>query len=245
MIRNLAAYHFVPIDAPAELVQRLRVYCCDAGILGTVLIAPEGINCFLAASAEVIDDLVLWIRRDARFASMPVKLSDSETAPFRRLRVKLKREIITFRRDGIDPALARAPAVSPTTLARWLAQGHDDAGRVLQLLDTRNAEEVQHGTFEGALALPIQCFSELPDALEAHREALQDKTIVSFCTGGVRCEKSALWMREAGYGDVLQLDGGILGYFEQVGGFGYRDRCFVFDERIALDPQLRPVSPRE
>ncbi len=245
MIRNLAAYHFVPIDAPAELVQRVRDYCSEAGLLGTVLVAPEGINCFLAASAEAIAAFVEWIVSDPRFASMPVKLSDSQAAPFRRLRVKLKREIITFRRDGIDPLTARAPTVSPATLARWLAQGHDDSGRALQLLDTRNAQEVQHGTFEGALTLPIQCFTELPDALEPHRESLQDKTIISFCTGGVRCEKSALWMRDAGYGDVLQLDGGILGYFEQIGGFGYRDRCFVFDDRIALDPQLRPLSHRD
>lgn len=245
MIRNLAAYHFVAIDAPADLVSKIRAYCREAGLLGTVLVAPEGINCFLAAPAEAIDEFVRWIRGDPRFASMLVKMSDSPSAPFRRLRVKLKREIITFRQHGIEPASGRAPAVSAATLARWLAQGHDDSGRALQLLDTRNAQEVAHGTFEGALTLPIQCFTELPEALEPHRESLQDKTIVSFCTGGVRCEKSALWMREAGYGEVLQLDGGILGYFEQVGGFGYRDRCFVFDERIALDPQLRPLSPSE
>ncbi len=245
MIRNLAAYHFVPIDSPAELVTEIRAYCSETGMLGTVLVAPEGINCFLAASAEAIDGFVHWIRSDPRFAAMPVKLSDSASAPFRRLRVKLKREIITFRQHGIEPASARAPAVSPATLARWLARGYDDSGRAVQLLDTRNAQEVAHGTFEGALTLPIQCFTELPEALEPHRQSLQDKTIVSFCTGGVRCEKSALWMRDAGYGDVLQLDGGILGYFEQVGGYGYRDRCFVFDERIALDPQLRPLSPSE
>lgn len=241
MIRNLAAYHFVPIIDADDLVLRVRAHCVDAGLLGTVLIADEGINCFLAGEADAISAFIDWLRRDDRFAAMPVKLSDSEHVPFRKLLVKKKPEIISFRRDGIVPAAGRAPAVDAPTLARWLQAGCDDDGRPLQLLDTRNAQEVAYGTFEGALTLPIDCFTELPAALEAHREALRDKTVVSFCTGGIRCEKSALWMREAGYGDVLQLDGGILGYFEQVGGFGYRDRCFVFDQRIALDVELKPL----
>ena len=134
-----------------------------------------------------------------------------------------------------------APSVAPEDLARWLAAGRDDEGRALCLLDTRNAQEVAYGTFEGAITLPITRFTELPDAVAAHRDAMQDRTVVSFCTGGIRCEKSALWMQAAGYRNVLQLDGGILGYFERVGGFGYRDRCFVFDERVALDPELRPL----
>ena len=109
------------------------------------------------------------------------------------------------------------------------------------LLDTRNSEEVGHGTFAGALTLPIDRFTDLPDAVAAHREALANTTVVSFCTGGIRCEKAALWMQANGFNKVWQLDGGILGYFEQVGGFGYNGGCFVFDERTALDPSLRPV----
>jgi UPF0176 protein len=241
MIRNLAAYHFVVIDDADALVERLRARCVEGALLGTILVAEEGINCFLAGSAEAIEAFVTWLRSDARFASMPVKYSDSANVPFKRLRVKRKREIISFRREGIAPEAARAPAVSPETLARWLRNGVDDAGRALCLLDTRNAQEVAYGTFEGALTLPIGSFTQLPEALEAHRESMQGKTIVSFCTGGVRCEKSVLWMRDAGYENVLQLDGGILGYFEEIGGFGYRDRCFVFDERVALDPELRPL----
>jgi UPF0176 protein len=241
MIRNLAAYHFVSIDDADVLVERLRARCIGDGLMGTILVAGEGINCFLAGSADAISAFVAWLKRDARFAAMAVKYSDSATVPFKRLRVKRKREIITFRHEGIAPEAERAPAVSPGILSRWLQQGADDDGRALCLLDTRNAQEVAYGTFEGALTLPIGSFTQLPEALEAHRDSLRGKTIVSFCTGGVRCEKSALWMRDAGYENVLQLDGGILGYFEQVGGFGYRDRCFVFDERVALDPQLRPL----
>ena len=131
--------------------------------------------------------------------------------------------------------------VDPPTLARWLAQGRrDDAGRPVVLLDTRNEQEVAHGTFAGALTLPIVRFTDLPDALQPHREALRDATVVSFCTGGIRCEKAALWMRQDGMDNVMQLEGGILGYFEQVGGQGYQGRCFVFDERLALDPALQP-----
>jgi UPF0176 protein len=241
MIRNVAAYHFVAIDDPAALVAAVRARAGGEGLLGTVLVAPEGINLFLAGAPAAIEGFLAWLRADARFATLQAKRSDSAGQPFARLKVKLKREIISFRRDGATPlSRARAPAVAPGDLARWIAQGADDSGRRLVLLDTRNREEVAYGTFAGALTLPIDNFTDLPDALAPHRAALADATVVSFCTGGIRCEKAALWMRDTGMDNVLQLDGGILGYFETVGGAGYRGDCFVFDERVALDPQLRP-----
>ena len=241
MILNLAAYHFVAISDPDTLAQQLRDRFEAASLRGTALVTPEGINLFLAGEPESLRGVVAGLRSDARFADLIVKWSESEHVPFKRLRVKRKREIITFRKDGLDPVGARAPAVDPPTLKRWLAQGHDDVGREVVMVDTRNAQEVDHGTFAGALTLPIAKFTELPDALAPHRAALAGKTLVSFCTGGIRCEKAAIWMQQAGYEHVRQLDGGILGYFEQVGGFGYRDRCFVFDERVALDPDLKPL----
>ena len=241
MILNLAAYHFVAISDPDALARQLRERFEAAALRGTALVTPEGINLFLAGEPESLRGVVAGLRGDARFADLVVKWSESAHVPFKRLRVKRKREIITFRKDGLDPVGARAPAVDPPTLKRWLAQGRDDAGRELVLVDTRNAQEVEYGTFDGALTLPIAKFTDLPGALEPHREALSGKTLVSFCTGGIRCEKAAIWMRQAGYEHVLQLDGGILGYFEQVGGYGYRDRCFVFDERVALDPHLKPL----
>ena len=177
-----------------------------------------------------------------RFADILVKESRSRTLPFARLKVKLKQEIIAFRRDNASPLAGRAPAVAPEDLARWIEQGQDDSGRRLVLLDTRNREEIEHGTFSGALTLPIDNFTDLPEALTPHRSALADAVVVSFCTGGIRCEKAALWMQAEGMDNVLQLDGGILGYFERVGGFGYDGRCFVFDERVALDAELRPLE---
>lgn len=242
MVLNLAAYRFVAIDDVAGLVLTLRERLEAASLRGTVLVAPEGINLFLAGEPQALRDFVEWLQQDPLFAEMPLKWSESAAVPFRKLLVKHKREIITFRTDGLNPSGARAPAVDPLTLARWLERGHDDAGRQIALVDTRNQQEVAYGSFDGAITLPIDKFTELPAALEAHRHALRDKTIVSFCTGGIRCEKAALWMHQAGYENVLQLDGGILGYFEKVGGHGYRERCFVFDERVALDPNLQPLA---
>ena len=242
MTLNIAAYHFVALDDPPALATHLREWAEAGDLRGTVLVAGEGINLFLAGDESAIHAFLEQLRADSRFAAITVKESRSAAQPFARLKVKVKDEIIAFRRDGTAPLAERAPAVTPDVLARWIAQGHDDAGRRLVLLDTRNREEVGHGTFANALTLPIDNFTDLPEALTPHRTALADATVVSFCTGGIRCEKAALWLRRDGMDNLLQLDGGILGYFEAVGGAGYDGRCFVFDERIALDPNLRPLA---
>jgi len=241
MTVNIAAYHFVGIDAPQALIDRLRPRAEALELRGTVLVAGEGINLFLAGSEGAIAAFLAELRADARFADLSVKFSRSEHVPFARLKFKLKSEIISFRRDRSDPLQGRAPAVAPADLARWIAQGCDDAGRRLVLLDTRNREEVRFGSFAGALTLPIDRFTELPAAMAGQVSELADAAVVSFCTGGIRCEKAALWLRENGFPQALQLDGGILGYFEQVGGLGYDGHCFVFDERVALAPDLRPL----
>jgi UPF0176 protein len=242
MILNIAAYHFTPIDEPSALVARLRECAESSALLGTVLVAGEGINLFLAGTPVSIHEFLATLRADPRFSDIVVKQSRSATQPFARLKVKLKDEIISFRRDESSPLAGRAPAIAPAVLARWIEQGRDDDGRRLLLLDTRNREEVRHGTFAGAMSLPIDRFTDLPDALARHRDAFDDATVVSFCTGGIRCEKAALWMQANDLGRVWQLEGGILGYFEQVGGYGYEGHCFVFDERVALDPSLRPLA---
>jgi UPF0176 protein len=241
MIKNIAAYHFVTVTDPDALATRLRERAETGGLCGTILVAQEGINLFLAGETVAIDDFVGALRDDARFREMTVKVSVSTDVPFSRLKVKVKPEIISFRQSDTAPEGGRAPTVSPTTLARWIGQDVDDNGRRLVLLDTRNREEVAYGTFANAMVLPIDNFTELPDAVLTRREALADATVVSFCTGGIRCEKAALWMHAQGMNNVLQLDGGILGYFEAVGGQGYEGACFVFDDRIALDASLTPI----
>jgi UPF0176 protein len=242
MIRNIAAYHFVPVDQPQALCDRLHARAETLALRGTILVAGEGINLFLAGAPDAIDSFVTGLRDDPRFADIIVKASVSDDQPFGRLKAKVKPEIISFRMPGAAPLEGRAPAVSPQDLSRWIAQGTDDDGRRLVLLDTRNREELAHGTFADAETLPIDNFTELPDAVLARRASWADATVVSFCTGGIRCEKAALWMRAQGMDNVLQLDGGILGYFEAVGGQGYDGACFVFDGRVALDPALAPVD---
>ncbi|WP_409476580.1 sulfurtransferase [Stenotrophomonas sp. Y-13] len=242
MIVNTAAYHFVSIADADALAATLLERAQARALRGTILVADEGLNLFLAGDCDGIDAFYAALKADPRFAAMRVKYSYSRMQPFARLKAKVKPEIISFRRDDGQPLdYPRAPSVAPATLRRWLRQGHDDEGRRVVMLDTRNAQEFAHGTFAGALTLPIARFTDLPAALAPHRADLADATVVSFCTGGIRCEKAALWMRNDGMDNVLQLDGGILGYFEEVGGEGYEGRCFVFDERVALDPQLQPL----
>ncbi|PZU28949.1 MAG: sulfurtransferase [Stenotrophomonas sp.] len=245
MIVNTAAYLFVPLADAEALTATLHERARALELRGTILIAEEGINLFLAGSSEGIESFYSQLKADARFADMRIKYSHSQMQPFARLKAKFKPEIISFRREDGQPLdYPRAPSVAPATVQRWLRQGHDDDGKRVVMLDTRNRQEFAHGTFEGALTLPIAKFTDLPAALEPHRESLADATVVSFCTGGIRCEKAALWMQNDGMHNVLQLEGGILGYFEEVGGEGYDGRCFVFDERVALDAQLQPLVDR-
>jgi len=240
----IAAYLFVDIEDPPALCRRLQAAALGAGLLGTVLIAPEGINVSLTGEATAVQDWLRVLRADARFAGIEVKTHLADKPPFGRLRFKLKREIIRMNELGIRPQAGRAPAVDAPTLQRWLAAGQCDAGRPVVMLDTRNAFEVDAGSFDGALDWRLSKFSEFPAALQAHRGELQGKTVVSFCTGGIRCEKAALWMAEVGLPHVLQLEGGILRYFEQTSGAPHwHGDCVVFDERGAVDTALHAAAP--
>jgi len=240
-VLNAAAYRFVDIDDPAALREHLIASASAAELLGTVLIAPEGLNLFVAGTPERVRGWLKCLQADPRLAALPVRESFSAAPPFRHLRVRVKREIIRIDRPALRPATGRAPAVDAATLARWLAQGHCDAGRPLALLDTRNAFEVDAGAFEGAIDWRLEKFGDFPAALEAHRAELEGRTVVSYCTGGIRCEKAALLMREQGLANVLQLDGGILGYFAaSAEAPGWRGDCVVFDARGAVDRQLSP-----
>lgn len=240
-VLNIAAYRFVAIPDVDAVIAHIEALARSRDLRGTVLVAPEGINVFLAGSETAIGGFFAALQEDTRFEGIEVKRSWSAHVPFAKLKVKRKQEIIAFagRPAGVDAQ--RAPAVEAKVLARWLQAGHDDAGRKVVMLDTRNREEIAHGTFNGAVTLPIDNFNDLPAAIDGVRDQLADATVVSFCTGGVRCEKAAPWLESAGIDHVMQLEGGILRYFEDVGGEGYDGRCFVFDERIALDPALRPL----
>ena len=244
-IVNIAAYKFVTFDDTAARRPRFQALCTDLGLKGTILLSPEGINLFLAGARSSIDQFLAVLRSDPRFADIEVKESLSEKQPFNRMLVRLKREISTMKHPLIKPELGRAPAVEAATLKRWLDQGHDDQGKPVVMLDTRNAFEVDVGTFDNTIDYRIEKFSEFPAIVEREKEALNDKTIVTFCTGGIRCEKAAIHMKNIGYNSVYQLEGGILKYFEEVGGAHYTGDCFVFDHRTALNPQLQETETRQ
>jgi UPF0176 protein len=239
-ILNIAAYKFIALERLPDLQAALLAALQTRAIKGTVLLASEGINLFLAAGRSEIDDFLAWLRADARFQDLEIKESWSSAQPFRKLQVKIKTEIIRMNHPAVQPSAGRAPAVDAGTLRRWLDSGLDDEGRPVVTLDTRNAFEVDVGTFKNAIDWRIDKFTEFPQALLAHRDDLQGKTVVSFCTGGIRCEKAALFMREAGVTNVYQLDGGILKYFEQNGHAHFEGECFVFDERRAVNAALNP-----
>ncbi len=242
-VLNVSAYLFTRIDDPHTLRPVLRERAVAADLKGTIVLAEEGINFFLAGDPEAVRAFVSALRGDPRFAELTCRETWSADQPFGKMLVKLKREIIRMDHPTIRPDSGRAPAVAPATLHRWLDQGHDDAGREVVLLDTRNAFEVDYGSFDGALDWRIERFTQFPDAAGRRRADLDGKTVVSFCTGGIRCEKATLHLRDEGI-EAFQLDGGILGYFEHVGAAYWTGECFVFDEREALTPDLAPrVAP--
>ncbi|MFN8554406.1 MAG: sulfurtransferase [Candidatus Obscuribacterales bacterium] len=250
-IVNLAAYKFVSIPDPNSWRPSVKARCQELGVMGSILFSPEGINLFVAGERAATDAFLYFLRTDemfgGRFTDLIVKESVSNTQPHKRIVVRLKSEIITMKHPMVvQPTDQRAPYVEPSQFKRWLDQGHDDEGRELLLLDTRNEFEVNIGTFDDAIHLKIEKFSEFPQAFDDTKssinDALKNKTVVSFCTGGIRCEKAALFLKERNVPNVFQLDGGILRYFEEVGGAHWNGECFVFDRRIALDPALNPTQ---
>jgi UPF0176 protein len=241
---NISCYKFVTLTDREALRADLAARCLELNLKGTILLAPEGINVFLAGSREAIETIVVHLRADPRFADLQPKESLSAEPPFHKMRVRLKKEIITMKMPVIRPEAGRAPPVAAATLKQWLDRGVDDEGRPVVMLDTRNDYEVAAGSFVNAVDYDIGVFSEFPPILAEHRDDYAGKTVVSFCTGGIRCEKAAIHMNQIGIERVYQLEGGILKYFEEVGSAHYRGDCFVFDEREAVSADLQPASGR-
>lgn len=229
-ILNIAGYKFTPLNELDLLREALMAQCQP--LKGTILLSHEGININLAGFQDDICTLLTFLKNDARFSDMPFHETYSTYQPFQRLKIKLKKEIITMRQPEANPTVARAPSISPAELKKWL-----DENRDITLLDTRNDYEMELGTFKGAMNLHLKDFGELASAID---EIDKNKPIVMFCTGGIRCEKAALYMLNQNYTNVYQLDGGILGYFKHVGGAHYNGACFVFDERVSVDSDLNP-----
>ena len=234
---NIAGYRFADMPDRDELRQPFRDLCQELDLKGTILLAHEGINFFLAGSQTSIDSFVKWLEEDARFIDIPLKVSYSDYQPFRRTNVRLKKEIFSLGLDHIKPAEMTGEEITPTAFKQLL-----DAGEEVIVLDTRNEYECRIGTFENAFEMNIRSFRDFPKAVSEMDEDLKDKQVVMFCTGGIRCEKASVVMMDAGFSNVKQLKGGILGYFEEVGGDYWNGDCFVFDRRVAVNPELEETD---
>ncbi|MDX1962059.1 MAG: sulfurtransferase [Pirellulales bacterium] len=230
---NIAAYQFAALADLKPLRAELQNLCRQHELRGTILLAPEGINLFVAGKPPAIEHLLARLKSIPGLEALTPKYSYSSHQPFRRMLVRIKREIIAFGQPGIDPARRTSPKLAPRELKQWL-----DEGRPVTLLDTRNDYEVKLGTFAGAVTLPIRHFRHFPAAAEQLAPELKKQPVVMFCTGGIRCEKAGPYLESRGFEHVLQLDGGILKYFEECGNAHYAGECFVFDQRVGVDPEL-------
>jgi len=238
VIRVAALYRFAAFDDPAAIRAALEARARALGIRGTLLVAGEGINGTIAGAPEAVDAMVATIRSLPGCAGLAPKYADAAAMPFHRLKVRLKREIVTLGVAGIDAARDAGTYVSP---ADWNALV-DDPDTVV--IDTRNGYEVAVGSFAGAIDPGTDAFRDFPAWVDAHRDELAGKRIAMFCTGGIRCEKATALMKAEGFDDVHHLDGGILRYLEEVpeGESRWRGECFVFDERVAVGHGLAPGS---
>jgi predicted sulfurtransferase len=234
---NIAGYRFISIPDRVDMRWPLRDFCVDLGLKGTILLSGEGINFFLAGVQESIDQFIAHLEEDERFRGIPLKISYSDYQPFNRMLVRLKKEIISMGHDDVKPATFTGPSISPKEFKSWL-----DEGKEVIVLDTRNDYEMRLGKFENAVDLEIETFRQFPSAIKQLPEEMKGTPVVMYCTGGVRCEKASVVMLEEGFESVYQLEGGILGYFEECGGEHWEGECFVFDRRVGLGPDLEETA---
>jgi UPF0176 protein len=225
-----AFYRFLALPDPAALRDELRSTFTSTDLLGTTLIAPEGINGTMAGSPDLIDHLLNLLADRTGLSRSEVKFSTAETPPFRRLKFKLKREIITFRNATVDPARP-GQYVDPD---QWNALLADPE---VLLLDTRNTYETAIGTFAGATTPPLDTFSDFSDYVREHLDPARHRKVAMFCTGGIRCEKASAYMLQQGFPEVYHLKGGILKYLETVPteSSQWQGACYIFDERVSVD----------
>jgi len=234
---NIAGYKFVPLENPVDLVRMYQQKCDELKLKGTMLISKNGINFSLAGTQQATDTIIAFLEEDNRFINIPLKVTYSETQPFRRMKVRLKKEIISLGRKDINPRELTGERISPQDLKNLLDNKED-----VLVLDTRNEYETRVGKFENAIDLNLDTFRDFPKAIESLPEEYKDKQIVMYCTGGIRCEKASAVMMKAGFADVKQLEGGVLDYFKETGGAYWEGDCFVFDERVALDTDLKETD---
>lgn len=231
-----ALYKFVALPAPLELKQPLSSVCEANDVMGTILLAQEGINGTIAGPEAGLRAVLGWLRSVDAFSDLEVKESWASTPPFYRMKVRLKKEIVTLGVDGVDAANRKGTYVKPEDWNALISEPD------VVVVDTRNDYEVSIGTFEGAQNPQTTSFRELPEWVDTKLEAAPDTKIAMFCTGGIRCEKSTALLRSRGYENVFHLEGGILKYLESVPKEEslWRGECFVFDQRVSVKHGLEP-----
>lgn len=228
-------YRFVHLEDVEQLCQPLRA-CCEAHqVKGTILLATEGINGTVAGSRHGVDHVLSFLRTDKRLSNLPHKETLSKQAPFHRLKIKLKREIVTM---GVPEADPQNLVGTYLDAAEWNAMLADPDAIVI---DARNEYEISIGSFPGAVSPQTGSFREFPDFVEQQLADKKDRKIAMFCTGGIRCEKATSYLRSLGFEKVFHLQGGILRYLETVSAEDnqWQGDCFVFDDRVAVDKQLQ------
>lgn len=233
---NISGYKFSNLTNLEDLQAQLKANCLSLDMKGSILLSAEGINAFLCGKRESIDSFYRFLSKK-NIPCIEFKESLSQDCPFDRMLVKIKPEIIPMGIPEISPFCQPAPTLSPQTFKYW-----QDQGKEMVILDTRNDYEVQLGKFKNAIDLNIHHFRTFPKAANFLPEEYKNKTIVTYCTGGIRCEKAAPYLIKQGFKDVYQLEGGILNYFEQCGDEHFEGECFVFDKRTALNSKLEPVT---
>ena len=234
---NIAGYKFEQLDSLDTLIPEFQNKCDELELKGSVYLSPRGINFSISGTEANIEKYIEFMENDSRFLNIPLKRTYSETQPFRRMKVRLKKEIISLGRDDIDPRELTGEYVTPQELLSMYENNED-----VVVLDTRNEYETRVGLFENAVDLQLDTFRDFPKAIEQLPEEYKDKQIVMYCTGGIRCEKASAVMLKAGFTDVKQLEGGVLDYFKETGGKYWNGDCFVFDERVALDTDLNETE---
>ena len=233
-----ALYKFVALPDYRELREPLLNACLNAGVKGTLLLATEGINGTIAGSRLAIDEVLAYLKSDARFNDIDHKESLDSELPFYRMKVKLKKEIVTMGREGIDPKILVGHYVEPQD---WNALISDPE---VTVIDTRNHYECDIGSFEGAINPQTTTFKEMPAFVDKQLDPAEHKKVAMFCTGGIRCEKSTAYLLEQGFDEVYHLKGGVLKYLEEVPKEQslWLGECFVFDNRVAVDHDLNVGS---
>ena len=234
MLTICALYKFTRLDDFEEIQSSLKLFLDSLNIRGTLLLAREGVNGTIAGDNDSIMKSLDYLQKDGRLAGLEYKLSYSEKPPFKRLKVKLKKEIVTLGLSDIDPTHSSGTYVKP---ADWNELINDPD---VVLIDTRNNYEFEIGSFKGSINPNTETFREFPAYTKNNLEKYRDKKIAMFCTGGIRCEKSTAYLKSEGFENVFHLQGGILKYLEEVKEDEslWEGECFVFDDRVAVKHNL-------